>query len=528
MNNNHVNDRNFDALTNGYDVISYGDSMFSQFTNYKELHSEITKLFREDAINNWGKNLISSIIYDKNTYGGILKYFMTGLKQQEYGEVFTPSWLVNEMLDKFESYDNNFFKNPNHTVIDFTAGVGNILIEVIKRFFKGTRNLYSSDEECMKHILKKQIFAVELQPSNYIILCKALDINNLCSNNPHFVCSDADSFDFWDIDFFDMVFINPPYSKIVSSNKNGKSVFIDLYQKFSKIAYNISSRYVLNIIPAKSIYKQDEFSNDLIYNHNILNLTTFFNYKDCFDANVSGGVIYYIIDKKYNNQYKLSVEEIGYDKKRKFGIRNLYDYNGLYPKTLTGCSIIKKIKDKGYNKFFNEIVYPTNIFKLNSNYTFNNDITKNYKDIYKVLCSNKKIEYINKCDVKTKYHDVIDKYKFIVCYASSSHGLSPNINGKVKVLLSPQVVEKNVLFTQTYLCVYVHDDLDIMKNVESYFLTKSIQYLLFQGMYNHHISKNSFCFIPVVDFSVNWSDEKFYNEFNLSYDEIQEIESIIL
>ena len=269
---------------------------------------------------------------------------MSGLKQKEYGEVFTPKWLVDEILDKFEKHDPDFFKNPDHTVIDFAAGVGNLLVEVIDRFYKGTRSLYDSDEECMKHILENQIYAVEIQPNNYMILCKALDVNNLCPDNPHFVCSDADGFDFWDVDFFDMVFINPPYSKMTISQKTGKSVFSDLYQKFSKLAHNITKRYVLNIIPAKSVYRQDDFGKELIYNYNIINMTTFFNYKDCFNAIVSGGVIYYILDKKYNNKYNLLVEEVGYNKRRLIGIRNLYDYEGFYPKTLTGCNIIKKIK----------------------------------------------------------------------------------------------------------------------------------------------------------------------------------------
>lgn len=526
MNNHHIVDRNYEVLENGYDVISYGESMFESFNCHEELHREITKLFTEDAINTWGKNLISNIIYD-NAYGGILNYFMSGIKQQEYGEVFTPKWLVNEILDKFEKHDPDFFKNPKHTVIDFAAGVGNLLVEVIDRFYKGTRSLYDSDEECMKHILEHQIYAVEIQPNNYMILCKALDVNNLCPDNPHFVCADADGFDFWDIDYFDMIFINPPYSKTVISDITGKTVFIDLYQKFSKMAYNISKRYVLNIIPAKSIYKKNDFSKELIYNHNIVNLTTFFNYKDCFNATVSGGVIYYILDKKYNNRYNLPVEEIGYNKKRISGIRNVYDYDGIYPKTLTGCNIIKKLKNGGCTKFFSDVVFPTNIFKLSSNYKSDNISFKN-DEYYKVLCSNKNVEYVNKNDVNTKYNDVIDKYKFVICYASSAHGLTPNNNGKIKVILSPQIIDKEVLFTQTYLCLYVNDDLNVMKNVESYFSTKPVQYLLLQGMSNHHICKTNFCFVPVVDFNEPWTNERFYTEFNLTDEEIEEIESMVM
>lgn len=521
MNNHCVANRKIDSLENGFEVISYGESLFDSFKNYQELHHEIIKLFNEDAINTWGKNLISNIIYD-DAYGGILKYFMSGLKQQEYGEVFTPKWLVNEILDKFEKHDPEFFKNPNHTVIDFAAGVGNILIEIIDRFYKGTRSLYSSDEECMKHIIEHQIYAVEIQPNNYMILCKALDVNNLCPDNPHFVCADADGFDFWDIDYFDMVFINPPYST-TTKKITGKNFFSELFQKFSYLSHNISKRYVMNIIPARCLYKQDDFSKELIYHTGMVNITTFMNYKNCFDAAVSGGVIYYILDKKYNNHYNLSVEEVGYDSVRKSGIRKVQEYDGYYPRTLTGCNIINKVK-KISNKFFSDVAYARNLFKLSSSYHYEaKDI--NLNTVYKILSGKNRVEYIDKEKIN-RYLDVIDNYKFVICGASSS-GLTANKNGKIKIIISPTIVDKNVLFIDSFMCLYISKDRKIIENVEKYFSTKFSQYLLLQGLPSHNICKERFCFVPVVDFSEEWTDEKLFEKYQLSDEEIDEILSTI-
>lgn len=520
---NHVVDRKIDSLENGFEVISYGESLFDSFKNYQELHHEITKLFTEDAINTWGKNLISNIIYD-DAYGGILKYFMSGLKQQEYGEVFTPKWLVNEILDKFEKHDSDFFKNPNHTVIDFAAGVGNLLVEVIDRFYKGTRKLYSSDEECMKHILEHQIYAVELQPNNYMILCKALDVNNLCPNNPHFVCADADGFDFWDVNYFDMIFINPPYSKTIKKDVSGRNVFMDLFQKFSYLAHNISKRYVMNIIPAKCLYMRNDFSNEIIYNHSIVNLTTFMDYKTCFNADVSGGVIYYILDKKYNNYYNLSVEEVGYNSKRKSDIRKVLEYNGYYPRTLTGCNIINKVKTFS-NKFFDDVVCSRNVFKLSTNYQ--SEIKNvDLNNMYKILCSNNRVEYIEKEKILNNI-DIINKYKVVICQAVSSR-MTANSQGKMKIFSSLKIVDKDVLFTDTFLCLYVSEDRKIIENAEKYFSTKFSQYLLFQGLASHNICKERFCFVPVVDFSEEWTDEKLFEKYQLSDEEIDEILSTIV
>lgn len=46
------------------------------------------------------------------------------------GEVFTPDWLVEEMLDKLPS---SVFTEPTKTFIDPACGNGNFLVQVVKR-----------------------------------------------------------------------------------------------------------------------------------------------------------------------------------------------------------------------------------------------------------------------------------------------------------------------------------------------------------------------------------------------------------
>ena len=52
---------------------------------------------------------------------------------KNYGEVFTPCWLVNQMLDKLEVYSPDAFSDVTKTYLDPSCGTGNILVEVIKR-----------------------------------------------------------------------------------------------------------------------------------------------------------------------------------------------------------------------------------------------------------------------------------------------------------------------------------------------------------------------------------------------------------
>ena len=46
------------------------------------------------------------------------------------GEVFTPEWLVDEMLDKLPQ---SLFQDPTKTYLDPACGDGNILVRVLRR-----------------------------------------------------------------------------------------------------------------------------------------------------------------------------------------------------------------------------------------------------------------------------------------------------------------------------------------------------------------------------------------------------------
>jgi site-specific DNA-methyltransferase (adenine-specific) len=46
-------------------------------------------------------------------------------------------------------------------------------------------------------------------------------------------------------------------------------------------------------------------------------------------------------------------------------------------------------------------------------------------------------------------------------------------------------------------------------------------------MYSHHITKQSYSFVPVQDFQQIWIDEKLYKKYNIDDKEVEFIESLI-
>ena len=52
------------------------------------------------------------------------------LRSNKLGEVFTPSWLVRELIDKIPDL---FFEDKTKTYLDPACGSGNILVEVLNK-----------------------------------------------------------------------------------------------------------------------------------------------------------------------------------------------------------------------------------------------------------------------------------------------------------------------------------------------------------------------------------------------------------
>ena len=92
------------------------------------------------------------------------------------GEVFTPPWLVEEMIDSYPIED---LKDPNSTFLDNSAGAGNFLMGLKNRLMK-----YHSEE----HILNNMLYCVEYMEDNHKELCNRLGVP---TTHPHYVCADA-------------------------------------------------------------------------------------------------------------------------------------------------------------------------------------------------------------------------------------------------------------------------------------------------------------------------------------------------
>ena len=123
-------------------------------------------------------------------------------------------------------------------------------------------------------------------------------------------------------------------------------------------------------------------------------------------------------------------------------------------------------------------------------------------------------------------NNILSKYKVIITYAMSG-GNKPTSQGDFQVISSLQILFPNEVCTETYLILGVFDNMKDAENMCSYVSTMAFRFLLLQALTSIHITKDSFLFVPLQDFSHPWTDEMLYKKYDLKEDEIAFIESMI-
>jgi hypothetical protein len=135
------------------------------------------------------------------------------IEKKQFGEVFTPMILVNEMLDKLP---NSVWKDKNLKWLDPATGMGNFPIAVYLRLMEGLKDEIKDDNKRKKHILENMLYMSELNKKNIFICKQIFDINNEFKLNIY----EGDSLKMNYNKQFDVIIGNPPYNKDDTGNGN--------------------------------------------------------------------------------------------------------------------------------------------------------------------------------------------------------------------------------------------------------------------------------------------------------------------
>jgi len=151
-------------------------------------------------------------------------------KKKQYGEVFTPLVIVEDMLNRLDeayqsSHGHSIFSVSTLTWFDPAAGMGIFPLVVYQRLMKGLSIF--PEEPRRKHILENMLFMSELTPTN-ISICKRI----FCGDTYALNLYEGDTLSLLGFHSrFDVVMGNPPYNANGTKHKGCKNLYVKFVQK---------------------------------------------------------------------------------------------------------------------------------------------------------------------------------------------------------------------------------------------------------------------------------------------------------
>lgn len=500
-------------------------------------------------------------------------------------EVFTPPDVVNQMLDLLPQ---ELFQNPNTKFLDPACKTGVFLREIAKRLLIGLEDKIPNLQERIDHIFHKQLFGISITELTSLLSRRSLycskypngpysitkfdnsegniryrRINHTWDKNGKCVFCGA-SKEQWDRNDkletyayelihtsnpeeifnmkFDVIISNPPYQMTFGIEGGNSSNAKSIYNLFIDKAIKLNARYMCMITPSRWMTKTAQGIPDIwietaLHSNQFKVIHDFEDASECFPGvEIKGGVSYFLWEKDYQGKcdyyfHKSSLQEPIYR----------YDYldsknAGIVVRDPQAYSILEKIEqceDNYYNDTnnnFSGLVSAKHFFD-DSKY-----LTSNWKGYKDKQNSDYNIKYYLNVDRERTFRwisnsqlpknkETKDLWKVFIPAAGGS-GYDNIILGK------PFIGEPGSVCSQTFLVIgYDPEKHNFTENechnIISYIKTKFFRYLVSIKKKTQNGPRGVYQFVPVQDFTQEWTDEMLYKKYSLSEEEISLIENTI-
>ena len=464
---------------------------------------------------------------------------------QKTNQIFTPKKVVQMMIDNLEENDPTLFQRTDSTFIDLYMKSGMYITEIVKKLFHNTRKQYSSNQECLKHILENQVFGLSPTPilqgitQSYIFGFDSEQ--NISRKNfiQHDITPEAkedkakekllELFNLEEDMKFDAVVGNPPYQE------TGVARDEPIYHFFYDFAGKVGKKYCL-ISPARFLFNAGQTSK--IWNKKMLE-----------DKHIK--VIHYEQESSVvfpNTDIKGGITIIYRDIQQDFGaIKTFTSFKEL-------TTIAKKVA-QNTDLSFSDLVQPQGIYRFSDVFFndfpqaikmqgkgtknkivsrsfsemdfafFDNSVNKNFVKMLGLVKGKRCYKWIDKKHLSLP--DSFKKWRVFVTEANGSGVIG-------EVLSTPIVGQPFISHTDTFLSIGAFDNELEAKNCLKYVKSKFARTMLGVLKITQHNSRATWAKVPLQDFTANsdidWSksiseiDQQLYKKYKLSKEEISFIE----
>ncbi len=466
-------------------------------------------------------------------------------------EVFTPPQLVNRMLDMLPP---ELWSDKKATFLDPGCKSGVFLREMANRLDKGLEKIIPNRQERLNHILKKQLFGLAITELTALLsrrsvycsktadgkysVCESFDnpegnirferVEHVWENGRCRYCGankenyerggelESHAYEFIHTDKpeelfnmkFDVIIGNPPYQ--LSDGGFGKSA-TPIYHRFVQQAKKLNPRFLSMIIPSRWFgggKGLDEFRGEMLNDKRICKIVDFEDSSEVFPGvSVAGGICYFLWDKDHHGPCEIvnmhgCVEEST--------IRPLDEFD-VFIRHSQAVPIIRKVLQKKERRM-QEQVSSYKPFGLRT-------YVKPQKAGDIKLYWQKGIGPYRRKDI-TAGIDMIDRWKVIASRSGHEHAGNPGTDGARRVLARTDVLPPGMVCTETYLVIGHYASEAEAQNLLTYMKTRFFRFLMSLFMYSHGITRDTFSFIPILDMTKKWTDEKLYDRYALTKNDI--------
>lgn len=327
---------------------------------------------------------------------------------------------------------------------------------------------------------------------------------------------------------FDVVIGNPPYQLSDGEDVVGAS---PIYNLFVNQAKKLEPRFLSMVIPARWYTGGkglDSFRAEMISDKSIRIVEDFPDSTKVFPGTqIKGGVCYFLWDR---------------DSKGPALVRNNYGTDAT-------PQVERYLLEPGADVFirFNEAVEILRKVLSKVNGSVENWATLQAKDSFVELVSSAKpfgirtyvkgasttkpglikayqnggIGFVE-ADLVTKGHHLVDKWKVFLSAAYGAGESFPH-----SILGKPFIGEPGSVCTETYNAIGPFETEIEANNALKYLSTKLFRFLVLLHKPTQHANQSVYKFVPRLDLTVAWSDEKLFEHFGITETEAHYIDSLI-
>lgn len=407
------------------------------------------------------------------------------VEKKTLGEVFTPLPLVEQMLDQLPI---DVWTEPSLKWFDPAVGVGNFMVCIYYRLMDSLAGLIEDEADRSRHIITEMLYMSELNQKN-VHMCRLI-----FGEEANIHQGDTLQLDItgkWGVEGFDVVVGNPPYN--TEQKSTGSS---PLYHRFVEMFIDRTD-YMMYIIPSRWFSGGKglgDFRTHMLSRDDIAIIKHFPDASSLFGRNVQikGGVCYFLKDSDHSGKCM---------------------FNGV-PITLGAYDIL--VEDK-YHTLVEKLTKNRSIADLFRSQTYYNINTNDAR-----LCNNASLVkcYVSKQKGGIKYIDSkhisvpTDTFKVITteastanydCFGNTFLGRPGEVHSKSYISFEVKNQEEGESLL-SYLCLRLPNlMLKLRKN-------------------SQHIS-TALKWIPLPPLDQIWTDDRVYEYFELTPEEISIIEN---